>query len=178
MMWEWSYRDAQGEIYSVERYKLIDIEVFQLNKTLKFEMATSHEGKPFEVHHQFSVNLRQCYRSHTSRRQRTGFNIRLYPVRNGRVQRPISAPSIAFEEKFNCNGNIYEGNWRYETSFDTVDSPLLGTRRVFYQKDKIRRGAQLTGAYDAQTGIMLKKVFNPGTDREYTSILTDAPVDD
>lgn len=171
-MWEWSYRNSEGEIYSVERYVVKSIETFQLNKTIKFEMRTSHQGKPFEAHHQFTVNLRDCYKSHTSRRQRQGFNLRMYPIRAGRVGRAIYAPSTAFEEKFNCNGNIYEGNWRYETSFGSIYNRLMGKRTVFYQKDKIRRGAQLTGAYDAQTGIMLKKVFNPGTDGEYTAELT------
>ena len=138
-------------------------------------MRTSHEGGPFNAHHQFTVNLRHCYRSHTSERQRFGFNLRLYPVQNGRVGRAISAPSTAFEEKFNCNGHIYESNWRYETRFDSLYNPLLGQRSVFYQTDKIKPGAQLTGAYDAQTGIMLQKVFNPGTENEYTSTLTQAP---
>lgn len=173
MMWEWSYRNSEGEIYSVERYKLIDIKTFQLNTTLRFELSTSYNGGAFDVHHQFTVNLRQCYRSHLNPRQRYGFNLRMYPVREGRVERYVIAPSIAFEEKFNCNGIIYENNWRYETNFGTVVNPILGERAVFYQKDKIRKGAQLTGAYDAQTGIMLKKVFNPGTDNEYTSELTD-----
>ena len=174
-IWEWSYYNTDGEIYSVERYKLINIEVFQLNKTLWFEMSTSHQGKPFEAHHQFTVNLRDCYRSHSSQRQRQGFNIKMYPIRNGRLGSPTTVPSTAFEEKFNCNGHIYQNNWRYETSFGSLYNPIFGQRDTFSQKDKIRRGAQLTGAYDIDSGIMLKKVFNPNTANEYTSILTGAP---
>lgn len=170
--WSWAYRKIDSdEIYSTERYTVTEVSTVQLKKYVTFHMETSYNGGPFKLHHKFKVEISQCRRAHIYKNNKFNFLIRLFPYRNGKFEKPIFSKALAFEEKFNCNGNIYQDHFKYRTEFKTVIAQDGKSYETFRQHNILKPKTQINGYYDLTSGILIQKTFNEGSPEAYVSEL-------
>jgi hypothetical protein len=173
--WVWTYY-TEGDFsrpYSAERYEVIG----QRGTQILFEIRSRYDDhSDFKAHTRFRVDLAKCLRAFKNPEIKTNFMIDLYPQTDGQWAKiPIQTPSIAFEEKFNCNPIFHtQRGSLYETRFESAQSSQ-GAERLFQQWPKSSR-SQLRAFYFLNhpelKAIAYRKDFNPGTPHFYEMRLT------
>lgn len=172
--WTWTYY-TEGDlqkIYSAEKYQVIEVQ--GPLKTFEISSRYNNQGD-FRAHTRFQVNFRDCQKAYKHPSVKTAFFVKLYNLQDGRwSQEPIEAPSLIFEEKFNCNAGVYTKDPRYETRFAQFVN-MWGAADFFQQWPKLPR-SQIRSYYFSNhpllRAIAYIKDFNPGTKNYYQMVLT------
>lgn len=125
--WTWDYFDPNDNIYSTERYTVIA----KKGETVLIEMASDYSGgQNLQPHHRIQVDLAKCLAAYKNPVQKKPWRFAMYYLSHGKWNQIEQENTLAFEEKFNCNGHLYSKPAEpYLTAFDQI-----GGQAVFSQK--------------------------------------------
>lgn len=125
--WIWDYFDPSGAVYSTERYTVLKAQ----GSTLLIEMASDYSGgQNLKPHHRMVVDLSKCLAAYRNPVQKKPWHFRLFYLNQSRWVETEPANTLAFEEKFNCNGHRYE---KPSLPYLTVEG-VFESQPVFMQK--------------------------------------------
>ena len=148
--WTWDYFREDGGLYSTETYRVLANHSGQL----QIEMSTQVPGqRSFRSHHRLVVPLARCLESYRNPVHRVPWSFEMY-YRNakGRWEQTFPNTTLAFEEKFNCNGHVN----------DSRDYLTVFREDAFMHKfSRVVEGSwfSLTGP---DAGVLLEKNFDHG----------------
>jgi hypothetical protein len=91
--WIWDYFDDQGQLYSTERYTVVETN----GTKVLFEMSTRFsQTQEFKAHHRFEADVAQCVNANKN------WRLKMWAWQNGRWEPFANSKTLMFEEKFNC----------------------------------------------------------------------------
>jgi hypothetical protein len=164
--WTWDYTEANGKIYSTERYTVVDLQ----GTTVLLEIASDYNGgQNLKPNTRVKADVAKCLAAYSNPHQKKPWSITMYShTANGWSE--FEAPStLAFEEKFNCNPREYrKPSDQYLTEYSVVDGV-----KVFQQK----LWRKLVSSWFAQEGtaraVAVQKEFTSDPAMTYRFKLRD-----
>ena len=121
--WTWDYLTDGTEIYSSERYTIIEVN----GATVTIEMATQLPGEPgYTAHTRLLVPVDRCLKAYANKVDPEPWSFRMFIRNKDKWDETPAVSTLAFEEKFNCNGHIYTKSNEFETVFhDSEFGPVF-----------------------------------------------------
>ena len=173
--WFWSYYQ-KGDLqkwYSTERYRVVEHNGTKLAIEIWSLYSWSKEYTPSA---KFTLDLNNCFQAFTGPQKKT-FALKMYAFVNGAwADKGYDVDSTAFEEKFNCNPNVYSGDQDdYQTNFKDLNT----TAGIFngFQQFPQDKNSQVRSFYFFDhiklQGIAFQKTFNPEREEFFEMYLTD-----
>lgn len=159
--WTWDYTQADGKIYSTERYTVIDVR----GSVALLEIASDYGGgQNLKPNTRVRADISKCLLAYSNRYQKKPWSITMYS-RSENGWSEFDAPStLAFEEKFNCNPREYlKQSEPYLTVYSVVDGV-----RVFQQKLWRRLSSSWFAIDGLERGVAVQKEFKSDPAQTYT----------
>jgi hypothetical protein len=141
--WTWDYFDPSDKIYSTERYTVIA----KKGDVVLIEMASDYSGgQNLQPHHRIQVDVAKCLAAYKNPVQKKPWRFAMYYLSQGKWTEIDQENTLAFEEKFNCNGHLYsKPSEPYLTAFDQVDGQPVFSQKLW---------RKLEGSWFASSGSL------------------------
>lgn len=159
--WTWDYTQADGHLYSTERYTVVGVE----GSVVLLEIASDYGGgQNLRPNTRVQADVAKCLAAYSNPHQKKPWSITMFSLSAGRWTEFEAPSTLAFEEKFNCNPREYlQMSDPYLTVYSVVDGV-----RVFQQKLWRRLTSSWFAAEGPERAVAVQKEFTSDPSMTYT----------